>query len=106
MKKVYETLDPLAFGHFKNMLEAEGIPCIIRNEYLASAAGGLPPTDCWYEIWIENDHQYDDAKKMIETALSSEVPSGSPWTCSKCGEENEYNFTECWSCGQDKPINT
>ena len=106
MKKVYETLNPLEVGHLKNLLENENIPCMTRNEYLASAAGGLPPSECWYEIWIENDHQYDDAQKMIETALSSEVPSGPHWTCPKCGEENEHSFTECWSCGQEQSINT
>lgn len=102
MKKVYETLDPLELGHLKNLLEAENIPCITRNEYLASAAGGLPPTECWYEIWIENDLQYAAAERMIETALSSEVPSGSPWVCSECGEENENHFSECWKCGGEK----
>jgi hypothetical protein len=103
MKKVYETLDPLMFGHFKNLLENESIPCVTRNEYLASAAGGLPPTECWYEIWVENDLQYDDAEKIIKTALSEELPSSPPWICSKCGEENEIQFSECWKCGSEKP---
>ncbi|MBN1879429.1 DUF2007 domain-containing protein [bacterium] len=106
MKKVYETLDPLVLGHFKNLLENENISCMTRNEYLASAAGGLPPTECWYEIWVDNDRQYNDAKKIIETALSDEVPSGPPWICSNCGEENENHFTECWKCGWEKPITT
>jgi hypothetical protein len=72
MKKVYETLDPLMFGHFKNLLENESIPCVTRNEYLASAAGGLPPTECWYEIWVENDLQYDDAENIIFPSVPKE----------------------------------
>jgi len=103
MKKVYETLDPLIVGHFKNLLENESIHCVTRNEYLASAAGGIPPSECWYEIWVENDLQYDDAKRIIKTALSNEFPSGPAWVCPNCGEENEYQFSECWNCGKEKP---
>jgi len=48
MKKVYEVLlDTLTVGHFKNLLENEGIHCVIKNENLASAAGGIPITECW-----------------------------------------------------------
>jgi hypothetical protein len=76
MKKVYEAIDPLMVGHIKNILENEGIDCITRNEYLASAAGEIPPSECWLEIWIENDFQYDDADKIIKTLLSDDLTSG------------------------------
>jgi|WetSurMetagenome_2_1015567.scaffolds.fasta_scaffold528457_1 hypothetical protein len=103
MKKVYEGLDPLMVGLIKNILENEGISCITRNEYLASAAGEIPPSECWLEIWVENDLQYDDAEKIIKTVLSDDLPSGPEWVCPNCGEENENQFSECWNCGREKP---
>jgi hypothetical protein len=103
LKKVYEALDHLMVGHIKNLLENEGIGCIIRNEYLGSAAGEIPPSECWLEIWVENDLQYDDAEKLIKIALSDDYPSGPEWICPNCGEENENQFFECWNCGKEKP---
>jgi hypothetical protein len=102
MKKVYEALDPLMVGHVKNLLEDEGISSITRNEYLRSAIGEVPPSECWLEIWVEDDSQYDDAVKIIKSALDDDIPSGPVWVCPNCGEENESQFSECWNCGRDK----
>ena len=105
MKKVYEASDPLMVGHVKNVLENEGIGCITRNEYLAGAAGGIPPSECWYEIWVTNDEQYEDAKNLIQNALSKTEPSVSPrWTCANCGEMHEHQFTTCWKCGKERTL--
>ena len=30
-------------------------------------------------------------------------PESPPWTCPKCGEAIEPQFTECWNCGASKP---
>jgi len=39
MKKLYSAQDPLMIGHLKNVLENQGIDCVIKNTYLASAVG-------------------------------------------------------------------
>jgi predicted nucleic-acid-binding Zn-ribbon protein len=31
--------------------------------------------------------------------------TGSPWTCSRCGEHVERNFDVCWNCGTDRDGN-
>ncbi len=64
MKKAYESLDFATIGHFKNLFMIEGIPSFIKKEHLAGLAGRIPQNECWYEIWIENDTQYDEAKKI------------------------------------------
>ncbi len=90
-------------SHLKNVLENQGIICLIKNENLLSAAGGLPPIDCWPEIWVAEESQYDQAKVIIEAALSSQVLPGLPWKCPGCGEEHQPQFTECWNCGGSRP---
>jgi hypothetical protein len=74
MRKVYEPLNTIMIGHLKNLLMTEGIPSFTKNEY--GSAGRIPANECWEEIWIENDTQYDDADKIIKEALSDDSASG------------------------------
>jgi rubrerythrin len=104
MKKVFESADYLMIGHLKNLLMNEGIQCRSRNEYLAAAAREIPLSETWYEIWVEEDSQVEEAERIIKTALSDEYPSGPEWTCPGCGEVQEYQFTVCWNCGREKPL--
>ena len=103
MKKVYESADGLMVGHIKNLLINDEIQFVIRNEYLANAVGGIPPNECWYEIWVTNERQYDDAKMIIKKALSNDEASSPHWLCPGCGEEHESQFSACWKCGREKP---
>ena len=99
MKKVYESLDSIMIGHLKNILVTEGIPSFLKNEYGSSER--IPVNESWYEIWIEDDSQYDEADKLIKEALSEDSPSGPDWICPNCKEVNEYQFSMCWNCGKE-----
>lgn len=99
VKKVYSTqLIPLA-GHVKAILEAQGIECILKNDFLAGAAGELPPIECWPEVWILQDDDYDEATAIVAATTLSASESGETWTCPRCEEELEAQFTNCWKCG-------
>ena len=102
MIRVYSSQDRTMVGHFKNLLENEGISCIIKNELLSIGVGELPPINCWPELWITDDSQFKLAEKIVESALSSDVPTGSLWKCPECGEEIELQFSECWNCGKSR----
>ena len=101
MRKVYESLNTMMIGHLKNLLMTEGIPSFTKNEY--GSAGRIPANECWEEIWIENDSQYDDADKLIKKALSDDSASGPDWVCPNCQEVNEYQFALCWNCSKENP---
>lgn len=99
MKKVYSTqLIPLA-GHVKEILEGQGIECIVKNDFLAGAAGELPPIECWPEVWIMEDAQYNEAMAIVAAATVSDKASAESWTCPRCDEKLEGQFTNCWNCG-------
>ena len=103
MKKLYSAQDPLMIGHLKNVLESQGIDCVVKNTYLAGAVGELPPIECWPELWVVDDAEYPVAAEVLEKALA---PLGSvkrPWQCTKCGEEVEGQCTECWNCENSRP---
>jgi hypothetical protein len=95
LKRIYSSHDRLAVHHAKNLLEAEGIPAMVKNEILSSAMGELPPAECQAELWVRAA-EADRAEKIIRYELRAD---GTAWRCAACGETSEPQFTQCWRCG-------
>lgn len=93
MKRIYSSFNRIAAHHARNLLEAEGIRAEVRNEFLSSAMGELPPAECQAEVWVDAR----DAARA-EEILRRPRPSGPDWMCS-CGERLGPQFTQCWKCG-------
>jgi hypothetical protein len=104
MKKVYSSDSYFLVGHLRQLLESQHIRCIAKNEFLQGGAGELPPTECWPELWIAEDFQYDKAKELVEGFLASSAEIVTGWRCPECGEHLEGQFTACWYCGADRPL--
>lgn len=102
MKKVYTAKDPLMVGHLKNVLATFGIRCVTRNLDLSSAAGELPPIECWPELWVVDEQKCVRAKAILKQTLAPLQSVKKPWRCRGCGEEIEGQFSECWNCGQSR----
>lgn len=102
MKKVYGSHDNLIIGHLKEVLEQQGIACLLRNGPLLGAAGELPPNECWPEIWVLDDTLWARARGIVDEVLQGEA-AGPAWRCPGCGEELEGQFTACWRCGRPRP---
>ena len=100
MKKLTSAPTAITVHHFRNLLEAEGIKCVIRNEHFGSILGEMPFTDTWPQLWVVNDLDYDRAKQLISDDGLAECPT-EDWKCSNCGEINEGQFAACWKC--EKP---
>jgi hypothetical protein len=96
MKIVYSAPNLVMVAHYCSLLQSNGVPCRIRNEFLAGAAGELPPVECWPQLCVD-DHLESRAREML---LAMQTPNRREnWTCSNCGEPIEGQFTECWQCG-------
>ena len=93
MKRVYSSFNLAAAHHAKNLLAAEGIRAVVRNEMLSSAMGELPPAECQAEVWVRKV----DAQRAEE--ILQRKASGPEWTCQSCGEVLGPQFTQCWRCG-------
>lgn len=102
MKRVYSAKDPMMIGHLKNVLATFGIKCIAKNVDLISAAGELPPIECWPEIWVLDDEKFSRAKSILKQTLAPLESVKKPWHCVGCGETLEGQFTECWNCGRER----
>ena len=99
MKKLYTAQDPLTISHLKNILETGGVECVVRNTYLASAAGEIPPIECWPELWVVEDERYEEAQAVIKQTLAPVRGLEKSWKCRNCGETIDGQFSECWNCG-------
>jgi len=84
--------------HIKDILQEEGINCMIKNLNLAGALGELPPIECWPEVWILEDDDYDRASSIVEDLIKESDEYRTSWLC-QCGEKIEGQFTDCWKCG-------
>jgi len=87
--------------NIKNILNAAGIITELRNDLINSAAGELPPTEVWPEIWIMPEQQ-QKAEALIKLAMQGD-PSRTSWFCEDCNESNEPAFELCWHCGAEGP---
>lgn len=101
MKKLTSSESLVTINHFKNVLESEGIPCQIRNEFLGGIAGEMPLQEIWPELWVINDIDHDRAKQLLDNAIADESPQAN-WKCRQCGEDNEGQFAACWNCGTEQ----
>ena len=100
MKKLTSSPSIITINHYKNVLESEGIPSQIRNEFLGGIAGEMPLQEVWPELWVVNEMDYDRAKQLIDESIADESPQRS-WKCGRCGEQNEGQFAACWNCGSE-----
>ena len=97
MKRLYSSHNFLVVHHLRNVLEAEGIRAVVKNDLLASAMGELPPAECLAELWVEREVDVARAEQALKKAFQEEP--GTPWRCASCGEACEPQFTQCWRCG-------
>jgi hypothetical protein len=106
LKKVYTATDPADAHLLKGLLEGENISAAVRGEYLYGIRGHVQMTpDTCPSVWVLNDADFDRAVERIIALRERNVPSpgdAGTWRC-VCGEENERQFTECWSCGRFRP---
>jgi hypothetical protein len=101
VKRVYSSYSFTAAHHARNVLEAQGIRSVVRNEILSSAMGELPPAECQAEVWVLSSLDAERAARLLREGTAD--PSAKPWICAACGEAAEPQFTQCWRCGAYRP---
>ena len=87
-------------GLLKEVLEKEGIGCLIRNEQLFGAMGEIPFGECFPELWVVDDETFPRARMLLEGWLREDTLQAEPWSCPDCGEQLEGQFGACWKCGR------
>lgn len=83
----------------REMLEAEGIACVVKNRELSITAGEVPPIETWPSLWVVDDERAAEAERLVASVMHDEAPRD-PWTCSSCGAEVDGHFAACWRCSR------
>ncbi len=99
LKRIYSSHNLAAVHHARNRLETAGIRALVKNEFLSSAMGDLPPAECQAEVWVLNADEAPRAETFLREALAA--GDGAAWRCG-CGEALEPQFTQCWRCGTQR----
>jgi hypothetical protein len=98
MIKVFEDFDIMIVGHYKSILEANGIETFLKNQFGTSGAGELPFVEVVPQLWVLNENDAGRAKELIEELIDDvNLPSGD-WNCPACNTPQEAAFTHCWKC--------
>lgn len=66
MRKVYEDQNMSMVGYYRSLLEEEGIETSVRNEFAHLAAGEIPFTQVYPELWVVSESDYDKAISLIK----------------------------------------
>ncbi len=98
MRKVHTAESIVEIAHLRNLLEAEGIACVVRNDRLGGVVGEIPFVECWPELWVLDRVNYLKAKSLVDEVLRPSHAHGT-WRCTRCGETIEAQFAVCWNCG-------
>jgi hypothetical protein len=96
MKRVFTSMDSAEVGLLKNVLQKAGIRCVEKNEQLAQV---IPSAPFQAELWVENEADYPAAATLLAEWQNPTSGAGAGWTCSRCGEKLESQFSKCWKCG-------
>jgi rubrerythrin len=88
----------------KNIMEHSDIPCTIKNQQTAGLAGEVPFVEVFPELWVLRDEDLENAKDILENWGKAKPAQEREWLCPNCGETIEKEFTACWNCGTDQPL--
>ena len=103
MKPLFVSLRLHEIHHLKNLLQSAGIRCHIRNEALSSLAGEVPFAEVAMRLELEDESDRARAEALLREMQSQAGPAAETWTCPRCGERLEAQFSACWSCGAERP---
>jgi hypothetical protein len=102
MSPLYTSLNLLEVYHLKNLLAAEGIATMVKNELLSRLAGEIPFTECAPQLCLLSEADRARAEKVVRE-FRRPVARGPSWECAQCGEKIEGQFSACWNCGRERP---
>jgi hypothetical protein len=103
MKQIYSARNELDAQMVKNALADAEIESVVQGGPLSAVLGEIPVTEgSLPSVWVR-DEDVQRATEALANFQHPAVPTEAPWTCPKCGETIEPQFTACWNCGTAKP---
>lgn len=103
MRKVFSSNEPAETMLIRDALVQQGIAVTIQNAL--SGRSAVPEFRPEAEIWLDDESDYEPARKIVTTALAKldSQSEEAPWSCSGCKEDNPASFEVCWNCSTARP---
>jgi len=60
-------------GFYQSLLESEGVVTDIRNSGTSSLSGLIPISQCYPELWVVEDEDFDKAFELLRQHKASEA---------------------------------
>jgi hypothetical protein len=100
MKRLQQAPNLALATLWTDMLCGAGVPATVQRAWASSIVGELPPDQTLPEIWLQDDDQYEHARKLLREW--QHLPNRH-WACPGCHEVIEGPFDSCWNCGRAMP---
>ncbi len=97
MKKLFSSAQSTELELFRNILADAGIESEVRNGDVSTTFP--PPLD--EELWV-SDEDYPKASELYTAWERPDQIGTDAWTCPRCGERVDAEFTSCWKCGAER----
>lgn len=101
MKKVLTLSESAELELLRNVLEAGGIRCVLKNVQLAQA---MPLTPFNTELWVLNDDDFPKAQALCHDWFNPKPETRGIWDRPQCGQQLGGRFDTCWKCGTKRDI--
>jgi len=102
IRRIFVSQSLVEVEALKARLEQASIPCFIKNRYSSMLAGDVPFAEVFPELWVINEEDGPRAKELLALWRERPAPGTPDWTCRRCGERHEAQFTSCWKCGAER----
>jgi hypothetical protein len=99
MKMLYSSMNRTEVGLLKSILEGARIELEVRNEFTNA---NYPTAPFYPELWVIHDEDFDKAAELRDAWRVAPPLAQSAWSCPRCGEQLEAQFTSCWKCGASR----
>tara|TARA_B110000196_G_C21120980_1_gene653194 strand:- start:1246 stop:1551 length:306 start_codon:yes stop_codon:yes gene_type:complete len=101
MEQVYSHHDSSTVGLIDGILKESGIPTLLKN-WTGSNITEIPIPCLYPSIYVLDDSNADEARKIIEEYLNQDLKELPEWECPVCESQVDGYLSECWSCQTEK----
>src|SRR5690606_8240612 len=88
----------------RTLLEAQGIAATVHGANASTWLSPLMGPAVAPGVYVR-EADVSSATDLIQRYQQHDLPAGQPWTCRRCGEAIEGQFTQCWNCGATRDWN-
>ncbi|MCY7314162.1 MAG: DUF2007 domain-containing protein [Rubrivivax sp.] len=99
MKRLQQAPNLALATLWADMLSGAGVAATVQRAWASSIVGQLPPDQGLPEIWVQDDTQWDQARRLLHEW--QHLPHHR-WACRGCNEIVDGPFEQCWNCGAER----